>query len=280
MNKEGREGQQKKEGDISNVTMKEDTPVEMAAEMAKALNARGGGPTATKKKRKEGANYFENRTYHARDHDKSKLFMQDTQFEIKSGLPKNKRKIPGTNKFFTLNGCELGHFHHIYTSSHTKEENCAAVRLFPCACGPCAAQLRTEWDESIDDWKDQPRFHNRLDCWMGPNWKELNDWKFIKVGPVLPKKAGEKQTEKLQEYEDECRTHHDHLLGDYDMRGLAEIEVGKTGAMEGAVNSECPDGYYLIRWTGTAFRLTEPWEVEGCAEPMPVGTWVCKGRYI
>jgi hypothetical protein len=115
---------------------------------------------------------------------------------------------------------------------------------------------------------------------MGPNWKELNDWKFIKVGPVLPKKAGEKQTEKLQEYEDECRTHHDHLLGDYDMRGLAEIEVGKTGAMEGTVNSECPDGYYLIRWTGTAFRLTEPWEVEGCAEPMPVGTWVCKGRYL
>ena len=35
-----------------------------------------------------------------------------------------------------------------------------------------------------------------------------------------------------------------------------------------------------MKWVGTPYRLTAPKQVEGCLEPRPAGTFVCRGRYL
>ena len=79
--------------------------------------------------------------------------------------------------------------------------------------------------------------------------------------------------------QEEIQAVYDDILEEYETRALETIQPDGFGAMD-----TCPenarDGYYLIKWVGTPYKLTVPKHVEGSREMMPPGTFVCRGRYL
>jgi len=142
------------------------------------------------------------------------------------------------------------------------------------------------WDDSIKDWRKQPRFVNTPDCYARPVFEDLNDWNFITIAAKIPVKNKGGKAAKTQVYEDEMQACYDHVLHDYESRAILGCKPNtdstkrQFGAIDAEVNDDCQDGYYLVEWTGDAFMLQEPWDVEGCVDQMPAGTWVIEGRYL
>ena len=285
-NKAGR-GFEEKAFDIDNTTiMVDDTIVKSAQACADALNDPARAAASKRRKKREGQNFVSERTYVALDHSLEERLLKDTEFVIESGMPKKWITDPVSGRQVQEPGNGLSNMYHIYTCSKIAEPNCAAVRRYPCACPPCAAQIIMEWDNSIKDWRKQPRFINTPDCYARPIFEDLNDWNFITIAAKIPVKNKASKALKTRVYEDEMQACYDHVLHDYESRAILGCKPNtdsnrrQFGAIDAEVNDDCQDGYYLVEWTGDAFMLQEPWDVEGCVDQMPAGTWVIEGRYL
>ena len=82
----------------------------------------------------------------------------------------------------------------------------------------------------------------------------------------------------MEEQEEELNGIYAEVLHQYEANAIDGIIEGGFGAMD---TEHAKDGYYLIKWTGEPYLLTEPSdEVEGCEGDMPAGTYVCEGQYL
>jgi len=119
----------------------------------------------------------------------------------------------------------------------------------PCACSACLAQLEKPWVPGVAP-EEQPMFASSTDCFYWPIFKKAdgepgwNDWKIV----TLEKKK--------DSVEDEAEAHAEILEGIETM--MAEsIEEGKYGAFA----TEDDDGFYVIKFTSSAYTLQDDVEL-------------------
>ena len=124
---------------------------------------------------------------------------------------------------------------------------------------------------------------------MQPLFRDLNQWKFITVGPKVAKNATQEDVEPINEEIQKVST---DMIIEYETQAMHHImqdPKGHSGMGYGIMDGErhptlCPDGYYLIQWCSEPYMLQDEQLVEGCgvggAGPMPPGSWVCEGRYF
>ncbi len=95
---------------------------------------------------------------------------------------------------------------------------------------------------------------------------DLNAWKFIETDLVqgASDKAKKQVNELLQMKSDQyLHTSRDNIK----LLHFGAISCGES------------EGIWLVQWTAHPFQLQVPTQVEGSPQPLPVGTWVCKGTF-
>jgi hypothetical protein len=140
-----------------------------------------------------------------------------------------------------------------------------AVRRILCACEACHKQLMQEWDPNVEA-KEQDRYSSCTTCILWEIFEGLNDWNIVQL---LPGKDND---------DEEIQTIHKMVL-DAKVESL-RVEEGKIGAFQ----TEDPDsdGYYLVKWTSTPYRLEEAHELTEYNPPIivPKGGLVADAVYF
>lgn len=251
-----------------------------AIKAAKHLNARHRwrkNSPDSKHKRKEDANWVENKCWEAVDYDKEGIPLEHCFFQIKKGGfdegPRLGKDANGVQlkcpENYNNGTTEMFHFrHHPFMPKNT-----CAVRRVPCPCDNCKAQLKQPWEMDVDP-KDQPMFQNMDDCDYSAVMGDLNKWHFLEIEPKKDKANpwGEEQDREVNMIKQDGLTAMESKVS-------SQVEIGKFGAID-TTDPEAKDGVYIVQWTGEPHCLTEPTLVDGCGEePMEEGTLVCKGIF-
>ena len=217
--------------------------------------ARFGGVKADggKRQKREAAAKMKERHYHVQDPAK-----------VKHG--KTSRVAVGFEKG-EHNGM-LAHYN--FRVSKELGMGRAAVRRIPCACDACLDQLEKPWVPGVDAEK-QPMFASSTNCFYWPIFKKAdgepgwNDWEIV----TLEKKKGSE--------EDEAEAQAEVLEGIETM--MAEsIEAGNYGAFA----TEDDDGFYIIKFTSSAYTLQDDVELEEYTPAIKIkaGALVCEADYF
>jgi hypothetical protein len=140
-----------------------------------------------------------------------------------------------------------------------------ALRRIPCACEACRHQLMQEWDPNVEA-SDQNRYSSSTTCILWDIFEGLNDWNIVQL---VPGKDND---------DEEILTIHKIVL-DAKVESLCVQEDNV-----GAFLTEDPesDGYYLVRWTSTPYRLEEARELTEYDPPIlvPKGGLVADAVYF
>jgi len=264
---------------LDNATITEDgVAVQPATVLAVAMNdpERMYGLKGDKHKVKEGHFKCDRKEFFAVEWgDDLKVKIPSTTIEVKSGFPKKTEKVPhptNKNKRRTLPRQGPKNHYHLYADWRIPGMNQCAVRRIGCSCKACHDQITLPWDKAIEDWTKQPKFMRPVNCKYAAIFEDLNDWKFVTLGPTEVKTQAK---QKMQE--EEIQAVLDEFLLGYEEMWKDSVREGGYAAMN---CDEETDGYYLIRWRGEPYALQSPQMVEGAdLEEMPVGTIVCEGQY-
>ena len=115
-----------------------------------------------------------------------------------------------------------------------------ALRRIPCACEACRQQLMKEWDPNVEA-SEQNRYSSSTTCILWDIFEGLNDWNIVQL---LPGKDND---------DEEIQTIHKIVL-DAKVESLC-VQEDNVGAF--LTEDPDSDGYYLVRWTSTPYRLEE-----------------------
>jgi hypothetical protein len=140
-----------------------------------------------------------------------------------------------------------------------------AVRRIPCACEDCRLQLMQAWEPNVEA-SHQARYSSSTTCDLWEIFEGLNDWNIVQL---VPREDND---------EDEMEIIHRIVL---DAKvDLLCVREGENGAFR----TEDPDadGYYLVKWTSTPYKLPEARELREYNPPIlvPKGELVADAVYF
>jgi hypothetical protein len=183
------------------------------------------------------------------------LPIENTAFKIVDGFDKpTYHDDNGKKKVTTKNGIQ-DHYH--FYMGYEFPQNTVAVRRIPCSCDACHTQITLPWDHEAD-LNEQDRFQAPVNCKLGDEFGDLNEWKFVTLKP----KPGEC-------VDDEIQACIDDALQIIEAEMIPKLKSQHYAAIN--CDDEQSDGYYLVQWEGHPFVLQESMKVEGCKGEMPEG---------
>jgi hypothetical protein len=140
-----------------------------------------------------------------------------------------------------------------------------AVQRICCACKACRHQSKLDWDPNVEA-SEQRRYSSSTACVLWDIFEGLNDWHIVQL---VPGKDND---------DEEIQTIHRIVL-DAKVESLCVQEE-----TVGAFRTEDPDsdGYYLVKWTSTPYRLEEVRKLTEYDPPIlvPKGELVADALYF
>ena len=136
----------------------------------------------------------------------------------------------------------------------------------PCACSGCLEQLSIHWENNVNI-KDQPRYASSSSrCKFWPLFHGLNDWKVVRL--LRTSEDDDKDDEKAM------------ALEGIATRMAEEVVPGRYGAF--LMDDEDAGGFYIVKWTTTAYTLQEDIMVQEYDPPIKLQSreLVACGEYL